>query len=784
MRFEWPGTVAATALLSASLFFALPPAFGQTPEQPATVRGKVIDFKTGEVIEKAVVSVRDRNISATTGHDGIFELHNVPPGSVELTVSTVGYGLLKTRIEVAPGAELELELLLGQGALKHSEHVTVTTGPYAPVVAAAPTQYSLDSTEIRNLSTVLADDPLRAVHNLPGVSANLDFYADFAVRGAGLAHIGVFFDGVLVDRPFHAVRDEGDMGSLSILNGDLIESTSLMSGAFPASYGDRTGAVLDVEMRDGGRDRIQTRASAGFLGAAITSEGPLGKSKKASWLISVRKSYLEYLLNRLNVSNGLSLGYQDVEGKLTYDLTAHQKLALTAYWGGSRVVRSLLDVFGENDSYFTRGHARGDLASLRWSWIASPATLVQAQASWNDDFERDRNAKNQTTIDTESRQYAVRSDVTRQFGNWNRFEAGVSDRRIDERYLEMSLWNYAGWAYEPYLVPVADYSGFGWQAGGYAEDAADFLHHRLTLQAGGRWDRFSDTRQSVFLPHASVIFSPIAQTRLSLSAGQYAQFPSLQNLYGEFGTPGLRAERSTHTVLALDQFLTGKLRIHAEAYNRQERQVIYSPETYFRLFPWEGGGLDFPQPGPVLQNALRGYARGFEISVQRRSANRFSGWVSYSRSYTKYWQPGTNLSFWGDFDQRNTVTAYGSSRITPTISVSASYRYGSGYPLPGYFQGPLNLSLGPGSLVPFQLSQYPNRVRLPDYQRLDCRVSDAVTLRHVKVTVYAEIANLTDRTNWRYYYYVVPPFVYSSTVGWYRGTSMPILPTAGFTLEF
>ncbi len=516
MNFGGLGTLAATALLCALFDIAQPPASGQSAPQPATVRGKVIDFKTGEAMEKAVVSVRDRNISATTGHDGRFELRDVPPGSVELTVSTVGYGLLKTRIEVAPGAELELELLLGQDALKHSEHVTVTTGPYAPVVAAAPTQYSLDSTEIRNLSTVLADDPLRAVHNLPGVSANLDFYADFAVRGAGLDHIGVFFDGVLVERPFHAVRDEGDMGSISILNGDLIESTSLMSGAFPASYGDRTGAVLDVEMRDGGRDRIQTRASAGFLGTSITSEGPLGKSKKASWLISVRKSYLEYLLNRLNVSNGLSLGYQDVEGKLTYDLTAHQKLALTAYWGGSRVVRSLLDVFGENDSYFTRGHSRGDLASLRWSWIASPATLVQTQASWNDDFELDRNAKNQTTIDTESRQYAVRSDVTRQFGNWNRFEAGVSDRRSDQRYLEMSLWNYAAWAYNPYLSPVADYSGFGWQAGGYAEDAADLLHHRLTLQAGGRWDRFSDTRQSVFLPHASITFAPIAQTRLSL----------------------------------------------------------------------------------------------------------------------------------------------------------------------------------------------------------------------------------------------------------------------------
>ncbi len=721
MRLGSPGTAAATALLSATFLIALPPALGQSAALPATVRGKVVDFKTGEALDKAMVSIRDQNIGSTTGHDGTFELRNVAPGSVELTVSTVGYGLLKTRIDVAAGAVLELDLLLGQDALKHSEHVTVTAGPYAPLVPDAPTQYSLSGTETRELSTVLADDPLRAVHNLPGVSANQDYYADFAVRGAGQDHIGVFFDGVLVDRPFHAVRDDGDIGSLSILNGDLIEATTLMSGAFPASYGDRTGAVLDVQTRDGARDRIQTRASAGFLGASVTSEGPLGKSRKASWLVSFRKSYLEYLMNRLNVSDGLSLGYEDVEGKLTYGLTEHHKLALTAFWGGDQVVRAVPDVFGQEDNYFTHGHSRGDLASLRWSWIASPATLLQTQVSWNDDAERDRNGKSQTIIDTDSRQYAFRSDVTRQFGNWNRFEAGVSDRRIDERYLEMSLWNFAAWAIEPYLIPLANFAGFAWQPGGYAEDSIDLLHHRVTLQAGGRWDKFSVTRQSVLLPHASITWAPTALTRLSISAGQYAQFPGFQNLCGEFGTPGLRATRATHEVVSLDRFLAGKLRLHAEAYNRQERQVIYSPETQFRLFPW--GGLDFPQPGPVLQNALQGYSRGVEIAVQRRSANRFSGWVSYSRSYNKYWQPGTDLSFWGDFDQRNTVTAYGSSRLTSRLSVSASARYGSGYPLAGFLDGPLNLNLGPSGLVAFQLTELPNRTRLPAYQRVDCRTS-------------------------------------------------------------
>ena len=776
-------TMAPAVLLAVSSLFAPPPVIGQPDGTAAMVRGKVFDFKTREAIDKAVVSIRDQYIETTTDHEGRFELRKVSPGSVELYVATVGYGLVRTRIDVAAGSTVELELLLGQEALKHTEQVTVTAGPYAPVVADAPVQSTLNSAEIRNLSTVLADDPFRAVHSLPGVSANQDFYADFAVRGTDLAHIGVFFDGVLVDRPFHSLRDEGDLGSLSILNGDLIESISLMSGAFPARYGDRTGSVVDVETRDGGRNRIATRFSAGFLGVSLTSEGPLGRTKKGSWLISARKSYLGYLLKRLNVRDGLTLGYEDVEGKLSYDLTEHHKFGLTAFWGGGQVQRDVPTTFNEQDNFFTHGHSRGDLASLRWSWIASVATLVQTQASWNDDAERDRNAKEQSIIDTESRQYAFRSDITRQFGEGNRFSAGVSERRVDERYREMSLWDYGARTIGPYLVPLANYGRTAWQPGGYAEDAVDFLRHRITLQVGGRWDNFSATRQSVWLPHAAVILAPFAKTRVAVSASQYAQFPSLQDLYGEFGTAGLRATRATHEVVAVDQFLTGKLRIHAEAYNRQEREVVYSPQTQFRLLG--DGSVAFPQPGPVLGNAVRGYSRGVEVSVQRRSANRFSGWVTYSRAYTRYWQPGASLSFWGDFDQRNTFSAYGSSRLTPTVNLSGSVRYGSGYPLPGYIQGPLNFNFGAPDLLPFYLTSAPNQTRLPAYQSVDCRLSKAVVSARYKATMYVEAANLLNHTNWRYYYYLVPPNVqYLSLVGRYRDKTMPFLPAAGITFEF
>src|ERR1017187_6502990 len=136
------------------------------------------------------------------------------------------------------------------------------------------------------------------------------------------------------------------------------------------------------------------------------------------------------------------------------------------------------------------------------------------------------------------------------------------------------------------------------------------------------------------------------------------------------------------------------------------------------------------------------YSRGIEISVQRLSANRLSGWVGYCGTYTKYRQPGTSLSFWGDFDRRDTLTAYGSSRLTSTVNLSASARYGSDYPLAGFVRGLLDFNLTPYGVLAFQLTAAPNQTRLPACQGIDCRLSKAITTHRYKTTAYVEVANL------------------------------------------
>ena len=313
----------------------------------ASIRGRVIDFKTEEAIGKALVAIRSQHLEAITDEDGRFEIPNVLPGEVDLYVSTVGYGLLKQSIEVAAGVENNVELLLGQEALKHVERVTVTAGPFAPIQAEAPVEHLITNTELKNLSPVMLDDPMRAVQSMPGVAADNDWYAQFAVRGAGPAEIGLFMDGAPMTAPFHGILDDrGNSCSIGLLDNGFVDSMALLSGNFPAQYGDFTGSILDVQTREGNADRVSYRADVSLVAASFSAEGPLGHSKKASWLVSARKDYVSLIVGG---NSGLGLSFYDSYGDLTYNPTQHNHISLTAIYGHTAISKDDSSVYGADE---------------------------------------------------------------------------------------------------------------------------------------------------------------------------------------------------------------------------------------------------------------------------------------------------------------------------------------------------------------------------------------------------------------------------------------------------
>ncbi len=743
------------ALIGFALALALPCVAAD--QGPAELRGRVVDAQTGEPIAKALVRLPALERETRTAGDGTFCVPDLAVGEVAVVVSTVGYGFVQATVTVS--AEMKpVEIRVGQEALKRSDSVVVQAPPFAAADPAAPNAQVLGGVELRNLASVLADDPLRAVQSLPGVAAADDFYASFASRGNGFASVGFYIDGVLTGAPFHTILDSNEAYSLTVLNGDVVESLSFISGAPPARYGDRTGATLNVQTRDGNRDEFSGRASLGASGASVTLEGPIGRGRRTSWLFSGRKSYLDYVLDKVDAS-GMVLGYYDVTGRLAHQPAAAHALELTVIHGRSHWRDRDPDV-QEGDT--ASADVEADHAALGWTYLPSERFRVTSAVFGSLETGRNRARIGAERFYSRFAQWGARTDVLRVHGT-HQLEGGALFRGLDGR-----LRDADGSIHDP-IVFAGRASSRQW--GGYLQDTWSTRGGRLSLTLGGRLDHFDETAETRLLPRVSASLALTPTTHASVAYGAYAQFPSLLQLEGERGNPNLDAERSQHLVLALEQQVGARTRLRVEAYAQDDDGLIFTPHAEWRIVD---GRVVPAAREALLENRLEGRSRGIEVLLQRRSANGLSGWIAYAFGRARRRDVASDLRFDADFDQRHTLTLYGSARVSETWNLSAKYRYGSGFPIAGFFRGdPAGETF---------LSERRNEVRAGTYSRIDVRANKTWIFRSWKLTVFAELLNALDHANRRYADFDLDPA--SGRVTIESDTLFPRLPSIGLTADF
>ncbi len=738
------------------------------PPHAVALRGKVSDAKTGEGLAKAMVSIRQMSLQTVTDATGAFSFPAVQPGEVELYVSTVGYELLKSKIQVKGDRDVEADIYLGQQATKPKEFVTVTASPLDSLEPGVVSSHSLDNTELKNLATVVVDDPLRSVQTLPGVTTSDDYNAQFSLRGMGFSNVGIYIDGVLLSSPFHTTQDIQQTGSITMFNGDVVDSLELISGGFPAKYGGHTGAVLDVRTREGSLEHTFTRADIGMAGMAVTSEGPIGGSHKASWLVSARKSYIGTILREWKV-NYMAIGYTDLQGKLSFRPSASHQFTLGTMLGNGWFQPA---TDSARFSHIKKGLANTAEANFGWNWVIAPSTLLHSQVSFVQQKMWNHDQQNQTPFESKANDIAAQQELGLQLPGGHFLTTGWNARRGHENlasdYYDLLATDFRISAY---------YRRSAWYSSAYVQDDWRIIPGRLELNYGGRTERFTATSQSLWLPRASLSLHVTKNDKLTFAWGQYGQFPSFRQLWGEVYNPYLRAERATHYIAGIEHRLNDKTRVRIEAYDIALRDGIYTPDQEWRAprpLDLERGlvpinGVLTPRLGPYQRNSLGGHSRGVEFILQRRSANRLSGWLSYAYGYSRVADPADDLSFWSNYDQRHTVNAYGSYRFTDTINLSGKYRFGTNFPLPGFYYREGN------SLF---IAQQRNQVGLPNYSRLDLRFSKAIYMQRRKLTFYSEVANIFNRSNRGCQVHSIIQMIPSCD------SEFPILPSAGLTIEF
>ncbi len=222
------------------LIFFVAVIFSAAPLHAAEIRGKVVSVARGEPLGRVQVSVygsqHEAVAVAVTKNDGSFVIQGLAPGHYTLRLNAVGYRLSTVEFSLAAGeAGKEFEITLIPDNFRRTEKVEVNgdifQGPDSPAI----NELNLTSTELRETSTVVADDPFRAIQTLPGVSAEggNDFFAQLSVMGASYANTSIYLDDILVPSPFHGT-DITEGATLSTFTSETIEARKIGVARLPS----------------------------------------------------------------------------------------------------------------------------------------------------------------------------------------------------------------------------------------------------------------------------------------------------------------------------------------------------------------------------------------------------------------------------------------------------------------------------------------------------------------------------------------------------------------------
>ena len=171
----------------------------------------------------------------------------------------------------------------------------------------------------------IGNDPLSAVYSLPGIVYAGGDTGSPAVRGSSPEDNAFYIDDMPAGYIFHLFGD-------SIFNENLIQDFTLHPAAFGSEYGNATGGVFDVQLRDPRQQDITTTLDLSMLKSGVMIEGETFKDQ--AFYVSYRRSQIHLFLPEGEEDEGYTIFKapisEDYQGKYQWLIGDAHKLTLSA----------------------------------------------------------------------------------------------------------------------------------------------------------------------------------------------------------------------------------------------------------------------------------------------------------------------------------------------------------------------------------------------------------------------------------------------------------------------
>jgi outer membrane receptor protein involved in Fe transport len=698
-----------------------------------TVTIAVRDASTRALITSPATEDVSSGLAVEALSDGRLQVSGTARRRYGLTVRAEGFA--PQRISVGVAAESrELDVTLAPLPAVVPE-IVVTASHYELVRDNVAAPFYLDQRAIEQQPD-FGDDPLRALHRLPGAAAGVSAKAH--LRGAERNETAIVLNGQRLVDPFH-IRDYQSM--FSAIDARAVDGMQVYTGGFPAQYGDSMGALVLIDVLEPHEPR-QTELGFSVLNTSVLSAGTIGDGT-GNWLVSGRRSNLEDVVHeRLGEPS-----YYDFFGELGVNFSPRTQVSVNALAARDDVllVTEADPTEREQSRNETRNNAFWVHWQQQWSNGMTSSTTFSSSAF---DSTRQAEANDPETIVatiTDRRDVSiagVRQDWQLDLGDRHALSFGAEYQRQHADYDYAAAAEYFGFyltfpGIPPTLRRSAALAASGDFAGAYVANRWQ-ITGRTTAELGLRFDRYRYSgipAEQHLSPRISVRHELGERTALRWSLGRYFQPQGLHELQVEDGVTDFHpAQRADHAIIGVEHRLDERYLLRAEAYRKSLDRLRARYENLFDPLAI----LPELEPDRARVAPEDASARGVELSVLYADPERgLRWWASYARARaTDLVEKQAVRRSW---DQHH-AAQLGIGRESARWDLSAALGYHSGWPTTG-----LTLEESAGETIAVVGPR--NVLELGSFASLDLRASRALALRVGSLDVFVEVSNATNRQN-------------------------------------
>ena len=706
--------------------------------QNISISGFIKALESDESLSFAAVYDTLSQNGCYSNEDGFFTFNAIANKDFLLRFSYTGYQ--DTTILIHSSHDLVLNVHL---KLKVLETITVHGDKNSNAHLRG---FELSPLELKKLPVIGGEpDLIKTLTFLPGVASGFEGLSGMFVRGGEQDQNLYLLDGASIYNTGHLFN------FLSVYNTAAIKKVKFFKGNFPARYGGRLSSVTDIQFKDGNKKELRGAANLGIINSSLTMEGPLGRRKKMSFLLSGRSTYLNLFTIGLKkkveareAESYSNIAFFDVNAKINYEPTKRDKFFLNFYAGKDyyKILQNFID-FNSLDKQLTNFSS-----SLRYYRVLSPKMFMKATATVGGYADYDEG------IDEHYRTETTPFDPTNPFQVIKtKYILTGRDQTISRNY----AYNYSAKIHFDYALGIGHNMSFGaemlrhvFQPFKYKEvsfqapsindnfsinkpilralESSVYLEDEIqastkwTLRPGLRYSFFQsgNTHFSAFEPRLSVDFKANIFSSFFAGVSRSAQY--LFSINGD-GTE-LAKSRWLPVVENSDPLRAWLFSVGYKRNMAEKTQVDFSMEVFYKSMT----GLKYyhnntPENIPLanyesdILNGGEGESYGMELSAQKEiDLWRFS--TNYTLSWNKRKFNTLNDGMWfaSKYDRRHDFNFLVSYQLNKNWTLSAAWFFQSGHrvTLP-VAKIPANEAVNYDSFAFDGIYNF----KLPNYHRLD-----------------------------------------------------------------